>query len=296
MMLRRLRITFTAADLPTLVAGLLRTALPSRPPDGLEVDYADADPDTWASVASTAEEVALWHWEGLDDSADLAYVTGRHVSVELAMPRTVEAVVDLLAGLPFDVATLPSYGPQWQAEHDYRPPGFDGGHPPHGWACAFRGFRGHDRLVSRRWLDHGPWALHRRDGDVSVAVFHQPDMDPEAALQQARAGHDRMGISETGGYLQDLIRYAEDDFPAWDSDGVLRVVVNGRSVSQGEMLSACQLRRQRRHEQPTADIAYVFLDEGAGARSLPELWLRELQCWQISSGQQLRLDDPKNPP
>ena len=48
------------------------------------------------------------------------------------------------------------------------------------------------------------------------------------------------------------------------------------------MLSACQLRRQRRHEQPTADIAMSFLTRVWGPE-LPELWLPNYSVGKSSS-------------
>src|SRR5690606_11851077 len=53
----------------------------------------------------------------------------------------------------------------------YVAPSFADMHYPHGWACAFKG-PGHDRLVSRRWLEHGPWRLIRdNENDVSFVQF-----------------------------------------------------------------------------------------------------------------------------
>ena len=68
-----------------------------------------------------------------------------------------------------------------------------------GWGCMFVGERGHAQLVSRRWLEYGPWLLDRFADDVSLIQFHDLDADPATALAQALPGHRRLGDNDTGG-------------------------------------------------------------------------------------------------
>ena len=216
--------------------------------------------------------------------------------MQLARPASRSAALELLGDAPWEVATFPSYAAVWAAEHDYTPPGFDGGHGSHGWACAFKG-AGHDRLVSRRWLPAGPWKLTEH-GDVWFVEFHAPDDTPAQALEPARSGHRRMGITDEGGYLQEAPLLAEGLRGVYDPESkALKIVVNHRDVPQRELLAACQIRRERRgdRDEPVREVAYVFTERERAERHLRELWLRELACWAIDEGRELRLDGDEPP-
>ena len=155
--------------------------------------------------------------------------------------------------------------------------------------CAFKG-AGHDRLVSRRWLTHGPWALLRRErDDVSVVLFHNTEADPQTAFDQAMPAHERMGISPRGGYLYREQDYKHDlDGRYFDADRSFRMVVDGRQVSEEEMLDLCAFRRDS--DKPIDVAGFVFPDEAEARAHLHELWLRELACWTFIAGQQVRID------
>ena len=60
--------------------------------------------------------------------------------------------VALLNGVMEGVKTLLDQLSPKSVEEDYEKTSFGEGHLPHGWASAFKG-KGHDRLVSRRWLE-----------------------------------------------------------------------------------------------------------------------------------------------
>src|SRR6185436_9555656 len=108
------------------------------------------------------------------------------------------------------ICSTASLYPEWadgSPGDPYRAPNFAELHFGHGWACAFRG-EGHDRLVSRRWLDFGPWKLRRGANDTSLVQFHALGVDAATALEQARIGHERMGISDSGGFIQARYVYA----------------------------------------------------------------------------------------
>jgi hypothetical protein len=208
----------------------------------------------------------------------------------------------LLQHLPFrwmSAATMSSvWGPGGQP-HDYLGPGFGEGHYDHGWACAFKG-DGHDQLVSRRWLDYGPWRLIRGDNDVSLVQFHDLEADDLVALEQAKPGHQCMGISPEGGFIEPLpFPWKFPDLRKLYDPGarVLTVVVHGRTVSGREMLEACALRRYQALEVPVDNVAFVFLEERAAREHLHALWLRGLECRAIIAGREVRLDqDYEAPP
>src|SRR5262245_38577060 len=153
---------------------------------------------------------------------------------------------------------------EWSDRPDFPGPGFSDLHFPLGWACAFRG-EGHDRLVSRRWLEFGPWRLLRGDNDVSFVQFHDLDADPDIAFAQARLRHERMGITATGGLIQSEYVYTQPiDGLYAPEECRLRILVHGREVSQLEMLDACAARHYQAlgPGRPLKSIAYVFADEG----------------------------------
>ena len=175
---------------------------------------------------------------------------------------------------------------------------FSDGHNRHGWACAFKG-DGHNRLVSRRWLEWGPWRLIRdEENDLSFIQFHDLEVDAETALEQARPGHERMGIHDEGGFIQSIYSpYHELKGHYFHDEQLLEVPVFGRVIPQSEMLEACQAR----YHQPLGEdkhiknLRYVFMMEEEARAHLHELWLRELECWAIIEGEKVRLDDSYDP-
>lgn len=110
---------------------------------------------------------------------------------------TLPAALELIEPLPFELCSFgAAFFDEWIAA-DYERWGFSGRHISFGWGCAFRG-AGHDHLVSRRWLDFGPWRVIRRPHDTTLIQFHDLGLtDPAEAYDQAKVGHDRM----TNGFL-----------------------------------------------------------------------------------------------
>ena len=189
-------------------------------------------------------------------------------------------------GVPFSVCALGSvFFDEWIAA-DYERWSFSRGHIMHGWGCAFRG-AGHDHLVSRRWLDFGPWRTIRLPEDTTFVQFHDLAItDPAEAYEVAKVGHERMGVSYTGGFIQQIDQWMLDDargaYTAHDRKLHI-VVADGVEVPQLRMLNAATLRRHYRlnpgEPEPVERIAFVFVHEGQARAHLHELWLRELECW-----------------
>jgi hypothetical protein len=104
-------------------------------------------------------------------------------------PLEPAAILALLGRLPFELATLGNVHPEWQSQPIYRrtPIGLGLGHYVLESFVAFGG-RGHDRLPSRRFLERGPWRLHRGQPDVSLVQFHDLRADVRTAFAQARRG------------------------------------------------------------------------------------------------------------
>jgi hypothetical protein len=202
--------------------------------------------------------------------------------------------------LDFEIVSIGTlFLDQWIAA-SYERWGFGYNHLNHGWGCAFRG-AGHDRLVSRRWLDFGPWRVIRRPDDTTFVQFHDLDItDPAAAYAQAAPGHERMGNSATGGYLQHQLDWIIGETTGqYDAKTQTLEIVGQREVSQEDMLSSCALRLKHRLSPATPNrintIAYVFLAREDAESHLHELWLRELQCWYVDERGKHRLDDTYHP-
>ncbi len=210
---------------------------------------------------------------------------------------TVEQALSILEPLPFEVCALgAAFFDEWIAA-DYRRWGFGRSMIDHGWGCLFRG-AGHDRLVSRRWLDFGPWRVIRRPNDTTLIQFHDLAItDPGEAYEQAKVGHERMGNSSSGGYIawyiDGLLKGAGKGIYTLE-DRLLEVVVGpGNEVKQGEMLCNAALRLHHRtapSTTPVERVAYVFVDEADARAHLHELWLRELECWLVDDKGKRRLD------
>ena len=199
-------------------------------------------------------------------------------------------VMDALRDVPFTVCSTATTHPEWQSGalgEKYLAPSFGDMHWNHGWGCLFRG-EGHKRLVSRRWLEFGPWRLLRGADDTSLVQFHDLAADAATALAQAKPGHERMGISAIGGYLQTHFHYAHDVRGMYyGADKSLHIVVPaGAEVSQRDMLDACAARRDQvlGPEQPIERVVYVFVEEAPARAAVPELWLRELGCRAFVDG------------
>jgi hypothetical protein len=191
---------------------------------------------------------------------------------------------------------------EWLAA-DYERWGFDRSHIDNGWACAFRG-AGHNRLVSRRWLDFGPWRVIRRPNDTTFIQFHDLAItDPAEAYEQAKAGLERMGNSAIGGHIgfyKEKLVAAAGKGGLYHADQHLleMVVAPGNQVTPSHMAQSCALRLHHQETRPAGRIdriAYVFLDETDARAHLHELWLRELECWVADGVGKRRLDADYHP-
>lgn len=247
--------------------------------------------ERWCS-ACKREVISYW---SDDRDVYLEYNANGVVRVGLGDIRVnAETMLAMIARLPWSTAAFQSVHPSWYAAGNmYLGPGFGDKHFPHGWACGFKG-EGHDRLVSRRWLDFGPWRLLRDPAqDVSFVQFHDLSVDAATALAQARPGHRRMGISDTGGFIQFGYVCEHDLSGVYEPhQRVLKLVVHGREVAPGEMLDACAARLSQPlgPDRPVDDIVFVLMEEGAAEQHLHELWLRGLGCAALSGGREVRLD------
>jgi hypothetical protein len=292
----RFEVAFAATDVAEILRKLHAMRLPASDlparvwSDGKERKIGDDWLERWM-LAAKLDAIARW-----SDGARVRFDRNSIVKMTLE-GYTVETkrTLRLAADLPFTVGSNSSLYPAWEdgsVGEKYSAPSFGDLHWPHGWACFFKG-DGHRRLVSRRWIDFGPWRVVRGAGDTTMVQFHDLEADAETALEQAKPAHRRMGISREGGFIQTGFVYAHElEGRYFAEKRRLDIVVNGRSVSQSEMLDACALRLYQRlgPDKPVDNVAYTFVREEEARAHLHELWLRELECWAIVKGREVRLD------
>ncbi len=297
-----LRLGLSGPDLIEIARRLREALLPDAgPPDTLFADRRTraVTPDWFERWTAEMPDFVSAEWSG---RGLLRVDPGRLVKVQIEdYELEAQGLLTLLSEVPFTVGSAATIHPEWRTGalgEKYNAPSFGQMHWAHGWACFFRG-AGHERLVSRRWLDFGPWRLLRGANDTSLVQFHDLAADAAAALAQARPGHERMGISPRGGYLQTNFRYSQDLRGLYyESERKLHVVVPfGESVTEREMLDACAARLYQPlgPDQPVANVAYVFADEDAARAHLHELWLRGLECRAFVAGVETRLDEDYQP-
>lgn len=286
-----LMLSLSSTDPKGIMRGLEQLGFTPETPDflleinyekrGATVDWIDA----WLGEARAITAVS-------NDGRTLTFdqdglVTLRRTNTELSAPE----IFETLGKLPFELLTIGQVYPEWWDE-EYATYSFSDGHASYGLACAFRG-AGYDRLVSRCWLDFGPWRT-RQLGDATWVEFHDIDADPATALEQAQPGWERMGISDTGGFIQTGFVYEDDVNGVYDpTEYKLKVMVPSGNVSQRKMLEIAAVRHDPRiqRERRIERTAFVFLDEANARRHLHELWLRDHECWAIVDGLERRLDE-----
>jgi hypothetical protein len=332
----KLRLSLDAASLPKVVHAIMASSwmheyLPA--PDRLDVDNTDVPvSEDWKGELCSPVTHARAAWV----YPEKPYLSRRVLRVDAGLVVKFNAqdietsdVLATMAEWPFDVATLSSWHSHvWEPpllEKQYRAPRFGNGHHDLGWACLFRGEEGHRRLVSRRWLDFGPWRVLRGPHDTTMVQFHDVDADARTALEQAMPGHHRMADTSAGGIIDPLFELASPFNALYVSDErKLRVICHeGRVVTPGEMLDACTVlfhnntpperfareradmarivgHREPPHiEGPVDSVAFVFITEEDARAHLHDLWLRGLECWAFIEGKEVRLDldyHPEPPP
>ena len=317
--LRELNTSFTTSNAVATVKSLLSTGIPSRLPDGgvqpgptecsVHKCFDDAsfdealrhlhdDPHAYIFARWKSDRdwgAPPWYGFMAVSNGCLVQMTNKQYPVTMAM------VLDLFRQTPFELGVVGPMDQGWpihlddmsRGELDY----YFNGHGSHGLACAFKG-AGHDRLVHRRWLEHGPWRLIRDDElDLSVVQFHELSARPPLCVDQAWEGHKLLsgaaegglrfspvvivGISAEGKVITTVPDY--DFFKPTFYDKSSRtsiVMVHGhRTVPPKEMLEAAEARFRQPYPDIHIDqVRFLFVEEANARRHMHALWLRDLQC------------------
>ncbi len=275
------------------------------PPDRLSVDGVARDPDeSWLEKAAqqcTRKVVAEWDSNG-ETNRRLRYYRNSAVRLQMKdMPLDTEAIVAMLAAVPFRVATFASlYGAPPKSYRELNETVVDDGggdvgfrfgpdQHPLGFAVAFKG-DGHKRVVSKRFLQHGPWKLIE-EGDVSFVQFHAETADEETAKAQSAIGHARLALGAVPATLE--MRHELKGFYV-GSERQLRLTVEGDAALDPRRLLEARQAARIGHElepgKPIESITFVFTNEAGARINLHELWLRELPCSLSQNGTEKRLD------
>ncbi|MBX3251955.1 MAG: hypothetical protein KF901_32555 [Myxococcales bacterium] len=219
-------------------------------------------------------------------------------------------VVDahLLSQLDFLYASFGTRYPEWD-EHKgplwYERGGTGAGHWGLGWGFALQG-EGHEHLVSRRWLDHGPWRVTYGPNDTTLVQFHDLDVDAATAARQATEGHKLWSHYLSGGFISDrdtFVRLAGPHRPKPENalyvadDRSIRIIIHGRPIPEGEMRETGSWRiYPPTPDQPVDSVRYVFMDMAQALSYLHALWLRGIEVYAMTPQGEVRLDDTFTPP
>jgi hypothetical protein len=285
------QLAFDGAEPRAFVEGALASGLlPAGPPERIKVDAkkrSAAEP--LAALAESSTDLAV-AWEGgarlhINRPHDRVFVDRTPWDV------TVEGTCALVRGLPFEAATTSTLDPTW----------WEGHRSIHGWAFLLNG-RGH-RLVSPRVLERGPWRTHR-DGELTLIQFHELGADAATALAQARPGHALLEPMWLGGHFASTEAafrssagaraYKPSFYDAKSRTSI--VLVQDREVAAREMGVAAATRIHQVFPEPVEQVAFVFMDEAAARRHLPEMWLYGLEVRAMSGAGERRIDEDYQPP
>lgn len=282
-------------------SGLFVKAQPSSLEIDFETEPANAD---WLHQLKKTKKEAIINWdEGYRQEmrfypGDAQQPDRIWVGLEKSIP--LPNLLSTLETLPFALASFRTLYPEWEdIDPDYIAPSFGNGHYPHGWACAVKGAEGHEQFVSGRWLTSGPWESMEMKNDLTFILFHCLTADPKTALHQARPGHERIGITDEGGFLQTPYLFEYPIKGRYEpSTRLLKVIVHGASLQPLQLLDYSAARREQTlgADQPLERIAFIFMERSEAEKYVETLWLRNLECYAIDGGKEIRLDADFTPP
>lgn len=278
-----------------ILDGLISTGLFDSLPSELLIDNEEVPaPPRWKQKLASSKVEAAAIWEEDDDIKKIV-VAPRPGTVTAVVPKafaTREEAVAIIEALPFTLCTIGTVGQKPVTTDSER---FRGHLVALGWGCAFRG-EGHDRLVSRRWLEFGPWELIRRPNDLSIVLFHELTSNMTAAKKQAAPGHVRMAGWDAGGMLGDQPEPIKGGIYRAKQHRYEIIVDKGREVSEEEMNNARSAQANRRTGKERIDhMAFVFIEQSDAEKHLHEMWLRDLEVWYVEEEGNHRIDDDYNP-
>lgn len=296
----KLNISFSGKDYRKLFQEVL-VLFKNRPPNTIRFDYENFELFSIENALNKYKTELFIKW---DNYGSIRIIRDKVLLLNLIQFDTsVEKTLKLLEYLSFEIASFGSLYEEWfYPDTFYAAPSFGNGHIPHGWACAFKG-DGYKRLVSRRWLDFGPWKQFFGGNNIQLVQFHQLGVSSEIALSQCMTAHQLMGISSEGGFIQDNYVYKYYNRGIYDfNQKIIKIIVHGGEITERQLLDACAAKYYGvlSSQMPVNNVAYVFMDENKARERLHSIWLHNLECRTIKNGKEIVLNNsyfpsPKKP-
>ena len=129
--------------------------------------------------------------------------------------------------------------------------------------------------------------------DLSLVQFHDLNADAATALEQARPGHQMMGVTASGGVIPHKHDFQHELRGLYHAPTRShRIVIHGRPIDDLELLEAVMFQRDNVNhaDKPIDGVIYVFMTEAEAREHLDRLWYRGLGCVALIDGKEVRLD------
>jgi hypothetical protein len=302
MILQRYGVSFESSKAQHVFEQLIQMEpFTKQQPDRIDIDgdeiYGKLEDAKNLLNQAKKKLILLWDEETVDaavtwEADDLAWY--RVSSFEPSVEETLQMLTQLES---WEITVFDVVHREWGKKFEYYAPGF--GRPLSGslgWGCAFKG-EGHNRVVSRRFLEHGPWRTIRdEEHDITLIQFHDLEADVATALEQARVGHDFIAAPLEGGFYQRNLRLKSTEFSGvYDPDEKKQFMLIPAHdlVTRAQMMDACKIRHFQLlgESKPLENVAFVFVGGESEAQPyLPEMWMRGLEVYAIDKGIEHRLD------
>jgi len=284
---KRLLLSIRSKDTYSVVQALLSLPEFKSAPIDLTVDDSESPPlSDWMNHWGY-QPVEKLHLNWSKPPVWLIWERKNLVKCAICVPNTLESIFDLLETMDFQDAVLGSMHEQWSHGDSLYLGPILGPHYRLGLACAFKG-TGHDRVLSRRFLEYGPWRLHHRPRDLSIVQFHELHANADAAIEQARFGHERMEL----GHIEDFRSIGDELTGSYvASERLWRVDVD-EELDDSELLEAVYVMRAQPFgpEKTVERVAYVFTNEELAKAHVHEIWIRGFETWVLTGQELKRLD------
>lgn len=296
--MEQMNISFSGSDNRLLFTAVLQQFFEGQQPDSIKADYNEINftisiPD---NVFPGFNSNLNMHWKG---RGSLSLLKNKTVVLNKErLDPDPAGFLNWLSKLPFEIASFETIINEWYyPDTTYEAPSFGDGHTPLGWACAFKG-DGFKRLVSDRWLNYGPWKQHYGSNGTQLIQFHQLGIDATTATQQAKTGHQLMGITDDGGFIQSNYVYKYSNEGIYEPrEKLVKVIVHGKDLPNRQLLDAAAAKHFHVlvNGMPVENLAYVFMDETKAREHLHAIWLHGLDCRAIIAGKETSLTDTYQP-
>ncbi|HJL00343.1 MAG TPA: hypothetical protein RMH85_05010 [Polyangiaceae bacterium LLY-WYZ-15_(1-7)] len=219
-----------------------------------------------------------------------------------------DELIDLLEDLPFELGAISHFDLDRESPWRDAPICDFPGHTTIGWAVVLKG-AGHEHLVSRRWLDNGPWRCIRRKDDLSFLQLC--DISAPHAVQVAQADEARRMLG--------AMASVPCPFPVWlplferpkpgrkprrwtlpERYDAERQTWCGpvEDLSWKHLGRMCVWRAKHRDdpEVPVRTFAVEFTDRVRAQQYLHRLWMCEFEVWVVDGDKRERIDEGYEPP